>query len=56
MIAPPPPPLYGIVREEFGPKGTSKSIFIIKPDAGCQGKGIFLTKQVCDVAARANHC
>ncbi|CBJ32399.1 conserved unknown protein [Ectocarpus siliculosus] len=38
-------------REEFGPKGTSKSIFIIKPDAGCQGKGIFLTKQLSSVAA-----
>ncbi|CAM9273835.1 unnamed protein product [Ectocarpus sp. 12 AP-2014] len=38
-------------REEFGPKGTSKSVFIIKPDAGCQGKGIFLTKQLSSVAA-----
>ncbi|CAM9453411.1 unnamed protein product [Ectocarpus fasciculatus] len=38
-------------REEFGPKGTSKSIFIIKPDAGCQGKGIFLTKQLSSIAA-----
>ncbi|CAB1101985.1 unnamed protein product [Ectocarpus sp. CCAP 1310/34] len=38
-------------REEFGPKGTSKSTFIIKPDAGCQGKGIFLTKQLSSVAA-----
>ncbi|CAN0012092.1 unnamed protein product, partial [Scytosiphon promiscuus] len=32
-------------RAEFGPRGTSKSIFIVKPDSGCQGKGIFLTKQ-----------
>ncbi|CAM9235622.1 unnamed protein product, partial [Hapterophycus canaliculatus] len=32
-------------RTQFGPRGTSKSIFIVKPDSGCQGKGIFLTKQ-----------
>lgn len=31
---------------EFGATGKSESAFIIKPDAGCQGKGIFLTKKV----------
>ncbi|CAN0166910.1 unnamed protein product, partial [Discosporangium mesarthrocarpum] len=33
-------------RNEFSPSGRSESVFIIKPDAGCQGRGIFLTKKI----------
>ena len=33
-------------REQFDAKGRSKKTFIIKPDSGCQGRGIYLTKRV----------
>ncbi|CAM9616382.1 unnamed protein product [Choristocarpus tenellus] len=37
-------------REPFGPSGRSNNIFIVKPDAGCQGRGIFLTKKLESVS------
>eukprot|EP00656_Telonema_subtile_P003688 TRINITY_DN11674_c0_g1_i2.p1 TRINITY_DN11674_c0_g1~~TRINITY_DN11674_c0_g1_i2.p1 ORF type:complete len:223 (+),score=53.94 TRINITY_DN11674_c0_g1_i2:168-836(+) len=37
-------------RTQFDGKGESKQWFIIKPDGGCQGKGIFLTQNFNKVA------
>ena len=36
-------------RKNFGANGKSKLTFIVKPDGGCQGKGIFLTRTLSDV-------
>lgn len=33
-----------LLERKFQPSGKSKYTFIVKPDGGCQGKGIFLTK------------
>ena len=38
-------------REQFDAKGKSKRTFIVKPDSGCQGRGIFLTRKFADVDA-----
>jgi len=38
-----------IIKEAFGYFGRSKHAFIIKPDGGCQGRGIFLTKSFRDL-------
>ncbi len=34
------------LKDFFGVSGRSKHTFIVKPDGGCQGKGIFLTKSL----------
>ena len=39
------------VKGYFEPAGKSKCTFIVKPDGGCQGKGIFLTKKWEDIEA-----
>ncbi len=41
----------GEFKQNFDDKGNSlgNKIFIIKPDTGCQGRGIFLTKQLSEV-------
>ena len=36
-------------REQFDSKGRSRKTYIIKPDAGCQGRGIYLTRKVAHV-------
>jgi hypothetical protein len=36
-------------REQFDKKGKAKRTFIIKPDAGCQGRGIYLSRKVSEV-------
>ena len=36
-------------RAQFDAEGRSAKPFIVKPDAGCQGRGIFLTRQLEDV-------
>ena len=33
-------------RKNFGPDGKSNSVYIIKPDGGAQGRGIYLTRDV----------
>jgi Tubulin-tyrosine ligase family len=33
-------------RSEFDAQGKSSRTYIIKPDAGCQGKGIYLTQEL----------
>lgn len=37
-------------RTQFDANGRSKTVFIIKPDGGCQGRGIFLTQNIEDVS------
>ena len=39
----------GDFKTQFDAKGKSSKIFIIKPDAGCQGRGIFLTQDLSKV-------
>src|SRR3546814_6494884 len=36
-------------RSQFDANGKSKSVFIVKPDGGCQGRGIFLTQNIEDI-------
>ena len=45
------PAEMGDFRQQFDSQGVAlnNKIFIIKPDAGCQGKGIFLTKTLDNV-------
>jgi Tubulin-tyrosine ligase family. len=38
-----------IMKEAFDYFGRSKHAFIVKPDGGCQGRGIFLTKNFRDI-------
>lgn len=46
-------------RQQFNQNGDSSKTFIVKPDAGCQGRGVYLTRQIekisrteCQVAQR----
>ena len=43
-------------RQQFDSNGNSigNKIFIIKPDAGCQGRGIFLTRTIENVPTQEN--
>lgn len=38
-----------VFRKNFGPDGKADHVYIIKPDGGAQGKGIFLTKDANDI-------
>ena len=38
-----------LFRKTFGPDGKADQVYIIKPDGGAQGKGIFLTRNVNDI-------
>jgi len=38
-----------LFRKNFGTDGRSENVYIIKPDGGAQGKGIFLTRNVNDI-------
>jgi tubulin polyglutamylase TTLL6/13 len=40
---------YGDLRNQFGPDGKSKRIYILKPDASSQGRGIYLTQSLEDI-------
>lgn len=41
-------------RAQFDANGRSKTVFIIKPDGGCQGRGIFLTQSLDDISITDN--
>jgi len=41
-------------RDQFDAKGRSKKTFIIKPDSGCQGRGIHLTRKLNNVDTTAS--
>ncbi|KDO26115.1 hypothetical protein SPRG_08476 [Saprolegnia parasitica CBS 223.65] len=41
---------YTEFSQQFNADGTSSRAFIIKPDHSCQGRGVFLTKQLKDVS------
>ena len=43
------PTEHGDFKSQFDAKGKSSKVYIIKPDAGCQGRGIFLTQDVSRV-------
>lgn len=45
------PAEWGGFKAEFDASGKSTRTFIIKPDSGCQGRGIFLTQDLERVAA-----
>lgn len=45
------PAEWGGFKAEFDANGKSTRTFIIKPDSGCQGKGIFLTQDLDRVAS-----
>ena len=45
------PAEWGSFKAEFDNNGKSKRTFILKPDGGCQGRGIFLTQELERVAA-----
>lgn len=48
------PAEWGGFKAEFDANGKSTRTFIIKPDSGCQGKGIFLTQNLDRVASMEN--
>jgi tubulin polyglutamylase TTLL6/13 len=41
-------------EKNFDSQGNSSKIFIIKPDSGCQGRGIFLTKRLDNIPRNEN--
>lgn len=45
------PAEWGGFKAEFDASGKSTRTFIVKPDSGCQGRGIFLTQDLERVAA-----
>lgn len=48
------PAEWASFKTEFDTSGKSTRTFIIKPDSGCQGRGIFLTQDLERVAAMDN--
>ncbi len=45
---------YGELRDQFGFDGKSKKIFILKPDASSQGRGIYLTNSLADIDMKSD--
>lgn len=41
-------------RQQFNSRGKSSHVFIVKPDAGCQGRGIFLTQELDKVSTQCS--
>lgn len=41
-------------EKNFDSQGNSSKIFIVKPDSGCQGRGIFLTKKLDNIPRNEN--
>ena len=41
------PSEYTELRKKFG--SNRKTVFIVKPEASCQGRGIFLTKRLDEI-------
>ena len=39
-------------KMQFGSDGKTTKTFIVKPDSGCQGKGIFLTRDINEIETK----
>ena len=40
---------YNEFRQKYGKENGKPKTFIVKPEANCQGRGIFVTQNIADV-------